>query len=173
MTWVDYAIIAIVVVSVIIGLFRGFVREIVSLVVWVSGIALTLHYLPSIEDYLMNWIGSKYLRYAVIVVALLVVILVINWLIGKLLKLATSSGGMGFMNRFLGLIFGFVRGTVIVAFLLLLVPATGFEKGGSFEGSSLIPTVQPLANWLGSLIPQSFSQKVTTEIKQKIREVEQ
>ena len=107
MSWADYGLMAVIVISVIIGLFRGFLREVSSLLLWISGIILTLHYLPTIEKYLAYRVSSIYLHYSIIIVSVMILVLLMSWLIGKILNLLISSEGLGLIDRFLSVIFGF------------------------------------------------------------------
>ena len=170
MTWVDYGIIGIIAVSVVIALFRGFVREVVSLAAWVGGILLTLHYLIRIESYLAHWVASIYLRYAIIILAVLVLVSLVSWLVGKILHRLVSSVGLGFTNRFFGFIFGFLRGVVVVSFLVILLPPADVKNNQAFKNSELMPKVKPMADWFSSMIPENFTQKITRDVRQKLKE---
>jgi membrane protein required for colicin V production len=165
MTWVDYGIIAIVGISLIIGVFRGFVRELVSLVLWVGAIVATLHYLGTIEQYVSHSIHSIYGQYAAIIIVLLLVVLAVSWFIGKILTAAASSVGLGPVNRFFGLLFGFCRGLLLVAFLITMLPSSDRQSQVSFTDSRLLPYVQPVSNGLNSLIPDDWQDK----LKRKLR----
>lgn len=169
MTWADYVIIAIVGISLLYGLFRGFVREIVSLIVWIGGVFLLLHYLPPIESSLQGVAASIYVRYAIIIVGFLIVALFVSWLIGKIFNGLVSSVGLGFTNRFVGLLFGFVRGVIIVAFLVILLPPGDEQQVAALKNSKLMPTVQPIADKLSSVIPKDFQQRITDDIKQTFK----
>jgi membrane protein required for colicin V production len=170
MTWVDYGVIAIVAISLIIGLFRGFVREIVSLVIWVAAVLLTLHYLPTIENYLSHSISSSYMRYAIIIIGVLLITLFVSWLIGKLLTIAVSSVGLGFTNRFVGLLFGFIRGILITGFLVTLLPQPDLQAKPAFKDSVLLPSLEPVAHWLGKMIPEGWAETIKQDVKQKLAE---
>jgi membrane protein required for colicin V production len=170
MTWVDYGIIAVVGISLIIGLFRGFVREVVSLVVWVAAVLLTLHYLPAIEAALSPSVSSEYVRYSILIIGVLVVTLFVSWLLGKVLTKVVSSVGLGFTNRFVGLLFGLIRGILIVAFLVILLPQTDLKASPAFADSKLLPSVQPLAGWLGKMIPTDWAQRIKQDVSKKLAE---
>jgi membrane protein required for colicin V production len=170
MTWVDYGIIAIIAISVLIALFRGFVREVVSLVVWVGGIMLTLHYLLPIESYVAHWVASIYLRYTIIILAVLIIVSLLSWLVGKILHRLVSSVGLGFTNRFFGFIFGFLRGIVVVSFLVILLPPADVKNNQAFEKSKLMLKVKPMADWFASMIPQNFTEKITKDMRRKLKE---
>jgi membrane protein required for colicin V production len=169
MSWADYGLMAVIVISVIIGLFRGFLREVSSLLLWISGIMLTLHYLPTIEKYLAYRVSSIYLRYAIIIVAVLILVLLMSWLLGKILHLLISSAGLGLIDRFLGVIFGFLRGIVLVSFLIILVEAMDMSSTPVLRDSVFVKTVQPLANWFASMIPKNFTEKITNDLKNSLK----
>lgn len=171
MNWIDYGIIAIVGISLMIGLFRGFVREVVSLIIWAAAVLLTLHYLPAIEVELSRWsMDSIYVRYGFICFAVLVVALLISWLLGKIVTKMVSSVGLGFANRFIGLLFGLFRGMLIVAFLVILLPQGDFKAIPAFSDSALLPSVQPLASWLGKIIPMGWAERIKQSVTKKLEE---
>lgn len=173
MNWIDYTSILIVSFSVIIGMFRGFAREVVSLLVWIGGILLTLHHLADLETQLMSWIGSMYLRYAVIIVISVSSILVVSWLIGKMLRLAVSSAGLGFVDRIFGFVFGFVRGVVIVAFLVATSAVNQLQTAPELQESLLIPAVQPMAIWLSEWAPNMLSTQFSAPAQVELESEEQ
>jgi membrane protein required for colicin V production len=164
MNWVDYAMITIAAVSVIIGLYRGLVREVVSLVIWIGGILVTLHNIPAIENYLMGSISSAYARYAVILVGVILALSIVSWLFGKILHTMITSVGLGFTNRFFGLIFGFTRGVVVIGFLLVLLSAGGIKESPAFQASVLIPSMQPLVRSFAALIPEDLGEQLSQHI---------
>ena len=164
MTWADYIIITVVSISVLIGMFRGFAREVVSLIVWIGGIALIIYNLPALETHLQIWIGSLYIRYAVIILVALTFILMLSWLLGKMLRLVVSSAGLGFVDRVFGLVFGFARGLVAIAFLVAVLLAVGVQSMPGLEASVLIPKVEPLAVWFGARVPSAFGERVSSDL---------
>jgi len=160
MTWVDYAILGVIGLSVLIGLVRGLVREILSLVAWVIAIWVALRFAQHLADALVESINSPPLRLAAAFTVLFLITLILagvaNFFIAKLV----SKAGIGGADHLLGGVFGLARGALIVALLVLLGGATPFTKDDWWQDSMLIGHFQNLAVWLRELLPQDVAQKL-------------
>ncbi len=157
MLWVDYLILGIVLVSAIIGLFRGFFREIISLVAWVAAFLLAIHFTEPVSQLFENSISTPSLRKAVAGTGLFVLVLLLggvaNFLIGKLV----SSSGLAGTDRAIGGVFGVVRGAVLVIILMLLAALTPMPQDPWWQDSHFIPRLEPYAEWARGLLPVEIS----------------
>lgn len=126
MTLFDYVVIAIVVLSVILGLFRGMVKEVLSLANWVLAFWIANRYGAELAVY-MDWAESltppmkALIGCAAAFFASMIVGAILISLLGKIV----AAAGLGFADRGLGGAFGFARGLFIV---LVLVTAAGFTS---------------------------------------------
>lgn len=154
--WIDYTIIAIIALSVLISVMRGFVREVISLVVWVAAIAVSFIFYRYIADLLVNFIHSDSVRLVVSFVGLFLVTLILGMLINYLIGQLVANTGLSGTDRVLGIIFGIARGILVVVLLMMLVSLTPFAKETSWQESVLVPHFQPLENWLSSFLPDSM-----------------
>lgn len=169
MTWIDYAIIGIIVFSALISLVRGFVREALSLVIWIGAFFVAGHFYPYLTDYFTG-IEDKMVRngvaIAVLFVATLIVGAIVNYIIGTLVRYTGLSG----TDRVLGLCFGGLRGVLIVAALLFgLDSFTPFSNSEEWRNSELIPQFRYIVEWFfeylrnnSSLLSQSVAGAVPT-----------
>jgi membrane protein required for colicin V production len=153
MLWVDYLIICIVIVSAVIGLFRGFFREIISLVSWVVAFMVAIHFTEPLSHLLEASIETPSLRKAVTGSGLFVFVLLLggvaNFLVGKLV----SSSGLAGTDRSIGAAFGLVRGVVLVILLMLLASLTPMPQDPWWRDSQFIPHLEPYAMWAKELLP--------------------
>lgn len=154
--WIDYTIIAIIALSVLISVMRGFVREVISLVVWVAAIAVSFIFYRYIADLLVNFIHSDSVRWVVSFVGLFLVTLILGMLINYLIGQLVANTGLSGTDRVLGIIFGIARGILVVVLLMMLMNLTPFAKETSWQESVLLPHFQPLENWLSSFLPDSM-----------------
>lgn len=154
--WVDYIIIAIIALSVLISVMRGFVREVISLVIWVAAIAVSFIFYRYIADLLVNFIHSDSVRLVVSFVGLFLVTLVLGILINYLIGQLVANTGLSGTDRVLGIIFGVARGILVVVLLMMLMSLTPFDKESVWQESVLVPHFQPLEDWLSSFFPESM-----------------
>ncbi len=148
--WVDAVVIAVLVLSFAIGIFRGIVREVLSLSSWIISIWLAYLYGDNIASMIVPWVESERLSglisYVVVFVAVLILLSVVGALLFKLFRVAGLSG----TDRFLGGLFGCLRGIVIVTVLLFIAqwtPATGQKW---FRDSQIVPYFEVPLTWFKS-----------------------
>ena len=144
----DWGIVGIISVSGLISLVRGFVKEAMSLVIWVAAFAVAMNFKEPAADLLVNFIALASIRQLVawgsLFVGTLLLGAVINFLLGKLV----SSTGLSGTDRTLGLVFGVFRGLLIVLALVIILPqAVPVDQDPWWLASSLIPLFQGFEIW--------------------------
>ena len=156
MNGADWVIIAILGLSALVGLWRGLVREALSLAVWVAAIIAAVMFGDRVAALYANWIelpsAQVALGYLTVFVLVLIVGGLVNWLVGRIV----DGTGLGGTDRLFGLGFGLLRGGLIVAALLLALGFTPFPRDPWWQQSSLIPRFQPVAQWLGDWLPEAW-----------------
>ncbi len=153
MNGTDWVILAILGLSILIGLWRGLVAELLSLVIWVAAFWVAAAFGPAVAAQLEHVISMPIARiglgYALCFIAVLIV--------GALVRFATRrliwSTGLSGIDRLFGMLFGFVRGALLVTLLVFLVGLTMFTREPWWQQSVLLPQFQGLAAWLGQNIP--------------------
>ena len=165
MSPVDIAIIVILLVSTLIGIFRGFVREILSLAAWIIAVVVAWTFAEMGAVYLEPYISQPPLRvvaaFAGIFVVVLIMLSIVSYLIYKLFALAGITG----VDRSLGGLFGVVRGVIVIALLILAGVYIDFASQPWWQESKLVEYFTPVTDFLLSLMPQdiveNFRPKVT------------
>ncbi|MEK7323154.1 MAG: CvpA family protein [Pseudomonadota bacterium] len=160
MNWVDVTILGVVAFSAVISVLRGFVREAVSLAVWIGAFWLSLRYSATVADVLRGIIDSPAVRIAAAFVMLFLAVLVVGSLINYFLAKLVKGAGLSISDRILGVIFGVLRGGLVVALVLIVVGLTPLVETQAWRGSAIIDYTAPwLAKWQhwlpGSSIRQS------------------
>ena len=144
----DLGIIGIIVISGLISLVRGFVKEAMSLVIWVAAFAVAMNFKEPAADLLVNFIALASMRqlvaWAGLFVGTLLLGAMVNFLLGKLV----SSTGLSGTDRTLGLVFGVFRGMLIVLALVIILPqAVPVNQDPWWTESALIPLFQGFESW--------------------------
>jgi membrane protein required for colicin V production len=142
MSWADAGILGLIAFSVVVGLVRGFIREALSLVIWVAAIAAAYLAFRPVSELLTDLIALPSARFAtafiVVMIAVLVLGAVVSYIFGQLVEKTGFTG----TDRLLGLIFGLARGAVVVGLLVMLAGLTPLPADPWWKESSLIPHFQ-------------------------------
>lgn len=148
MNWADYAIIAIVGISVLVSVIRGFVREAMSLLVWLAALGLASVYYQVLAEWLTALIGSPSMRLIVAWAGIFVVILLLGGILSYLLAKLLKATGLSGTDRLLGMIFGTARGGLVVLALLIMIPAIiPLDQESWWRESRLIPEFLKFEAW--------------------------
>ena len=157
MIWVDYVIIGIIALSALIGLLRGLVREALSLTAWVAAIWVAVQFSGQLAPVLTTYISVPSLRliaaFAALFLGILILIGIINFVIVRLLE----KTGLGGTDQMLGVVFGIVRGVVVIAILVLLAGATPFPKDPWWNQSMLIVYFEDMAVIVRNVLPADIA----------------
>lgn len=165
--WLDYVIIAVIGLSVITGLFRGFVKELIALCVWVLAIWLALTYSSVVDPWLKPYIQDKTARTVVAFVAILLVTIIVGGLFNAMLSFILRRSGLSGTDRLLGMGFGFVRGVFIVSLLMVVVKMTTVSHQEYTNKSILYSKFEPLVNWIYGYMPGLIKQVGVFDRKDK------
>ena len=157
MIWVDYSIACLVMVSALIGLFRGFVKEAFALLIWMLAIGVGMHYCRDFAVLLQDQISYPSARIATAFAILFFMTLILGSLISFILHHLIEKTGLTGTDRLLGVLFGFIRGAVLVALLVMLAGITPLPEDPWWKQSLLIPPFQSLAVWLKDHIPSDMA----------------
>lgn len=143
MNWLDFVFLAVIAVSALISVIRGFVREVISIVVWVGAFWIGVRFAAELAGYLQPFIASPTLRLGSAFAILFILTLLIGALINFLATTLVGRTGLTGTDRALGMVFGALRGVLIVAILILLAGLTAVPREGWWKGSLLVAQIQP------------------------------
>ena len=157
MIWIDYAIIGLISISLIIGFFRGLIREAFALVTWGVAGWVGFNFCLPFATFLESYITDTNARIATAFVLLFILTLIVGALINKLLGALIKKTGLTGTDRLAGLIFGIGRGMIIIILLVMLAGLTPIPESSWWQESQLLPHFQVLAVWLKTHIPDGIA----------------
>jgi len=155
---VDIAIVVVMLVSVVTGFSRGFVRELFAIGLWGIAIFTSLHYSPVLGGMLKPWIAQDQLRSIIAFVAFLAFILLVGGLIVSTISFLIHKSGLSGTDRILGMVFGILRAIFVVALLFVVLDLSGIQLGSYQKQSKLYPQFTNVIAWVQSLIPNWMKQ---------------
>jgi|TARA_B100000513_G_scaffold195819_1_gene127573 membrane protein required for colicin V production len=140
----DWFILIVLIASGVISFTRGFTKELLSLFLWLAAFiaAISLEYLatPKINEFIGNQEISKIISYIVVFIIFIFLGGIIIKFISKLIKWSGASG----FDRFLGILFGLVRGLIVLFVIFLLLPS-GLKTTNLISNSKITPIIQKYA----------------------------
>ena len=163
MTGFDFAVIAILLISLSLGLWRGLVYEVLSLLGWPLAFMLSKLFAGDIAPLLpiVEEPAHTAAAYALVFVAVLVVWSVLVWLLSKLVK----AIGLGWLNSALGGLFGLLRGALVVLVLVLLAGLTHVPEQTFWLAAKTSKAAENVALLTKTLLPDSIAQRIRYGIR--------
>jgi membrane protein required for colicin V production len=160
MTWLDYAVLGVFAVSLAVGVWRGLVREVLSILGWVIAFLAANLLAGPLGAHMPQAIPSPELRVASAYVAVFIGSLVVTSLLGLLISKIVKAAGLGGLDRALGALFGAARGVLIVLATVLLAGLTSAPRQPFWKDSVCGPFLAQAAKALKPLLPQTFSDRL-------------
>jgi membrane protein required for colicin V production len=152
MNWIDYLLIVLVACSLVAGLMRGLLREVIALVTWITAVWVAWHYSGLVESHLGGALDNESVRTwaarALIFVVIVLVGGVIGLLVSHLVRLSIFSG----TDRSVGGLFGLLRGLVMAGLFVMLCHAVRLEGEPWWHRSLLVPYAEHAANVLRAMV---------------------
>lgn len=160
MNWADYFILGLIGLSILVSLWRGFIKEALSLVTWIVAFLVALMFSESFAEFLKPWISLPSARAAAAIAILFIAVLILGGLIGFLAGQLVRKTGLGGTDRVLGTVFGAARGVLIVAVIVMLAGLTALPQDPWWRESQLLPHFERLALWLADYLPSDVAANV-------------
>ena len=160
MSWVDLLLLAMLAVSVLIGLWRGFVYEVLALLGWFVAYLAS----PWLAPLLVRWMpaekmGPSLVHGAGLLLAFVLVLLI--WGLGaRLVRALIQATPLSFLDRLLGGGFGVLRGLLLGLLLVLVVDMTPAARWAAWQGSQLAPQLQALLQDIRPVMPDELNKLI-------------
>lgn len=162
MTWVDGAVLLIIVLSALFSMVRGFVREVLGVGAWAGAAYAAVRLYPLVQPYVNSVLPAKnfvvYVSMGVVFLVVLILLSLLSALIGGMVRDSPLSG----LDRSLGLVFGAARGAFIVclAYIALSVGVDETQWPAPVVNARFLPAVYQGAVVLAGLLPKTYQPKV-------------
>lgn len=164
---VDIFILFVIGVSCLLGVFRGLIKEALSLVFWIGAIIAAGVFSTMAGSWLSGFIDSPMLQRVAAFVLIFVVVVFVGGLIGNGISRLLSVAGLGAADRALGAMFGVVRGVVIITVIVMLTARFSFTQQ-FYSESQAMPYVMTMATWLQErlgITPDSLEESIEETVK--------
>ena len=157
MVWIDFAILAVIGLSSLISLIRGFVKEALSLVTWFAAFFVASNFFGDLAVYFTS-INDTMLRNGAAIIPLFVATLILGSIVNYVIGTLVDKTGLSGTDRMLGVCFGAIRGVLIVsAIIFFLDTFTSAAKAVWWQQSVLIPEFGIVVNWFFEFMKNSSS----------------
>ncbi|MGE7136280.1 CvpA family protein [Luteibacter sp. NPDC031894] len=153
MNWADYVILAVLFISVLIGLARGLISEVLSLVIWVAAFWVAWLFGPAVARYFEGSVTLPTARIAIGYGLCFITVLLVGAVFRFLISRLVSGTGLGGVDRLLGMLFGLARGVLIVSGVVFLLSFTPLPNEPMWRESAMLPQFAAPAAWLGQQVP--------------------
>ena len=159
MTHFDYAVLAILGLSLVWSLFRGVVREIVSLAGWAGAFACATLFSGTLARSFPLELGGM-LAGLLAFLSIFLGVLVASGFVGLVLSRMVKAAGFGLADAMLGALFGLARGVVIVLVLVLLAGLTPLPKEPVWRDAVLSGPLETAVLALRPMLPEGLAQRL-------------
>ncbi|MBI5040351.1 MAG: CvpA family protein [Gammaproteobacteria bacterium] len=164
MNWADYFILGLIGLSMLISIWRGFIKEAISLATWIVAVLVAMTFSDPFADMLSPWIELPSARAVAGFAGLFLIVLILGALVGFLAGQLVKKTGLGGTDRVLGTVFGVARGVILVAVLVLLAGLTALPRDPWWQTSQLMPHFERVALWLTQYLPAGVADNVRFDI---------
>jgi len=151
MNWVDASIIILTGLSFIFGLWRGLVKEVLSLVTWIVALLIARIYSEVVAEYLFSSFDNLTMRHVTAFALIFIVVMMLGTFLNFLMSKFLIFTGLKFADRVLGGLFGIARGVLIVA-IGLFFSNFFLSQAEYWQNSKLIPYGQTMIEMSRSFI---------------------
>jgi membrane protein required for colicin V production len=172
--WFDFVILAILFFSILAGLSRGLVREVIAVLTWVAAYVVASMFanrlaLAFTGDHANGSISA--LSFWMCFIGLFIITLLAGGIINHIISRSVDSVGLGIGNRFFGGIFGLIRGYLVALVVIYILQFTWVKEEAFWSESRLIPSFKTSLDTLDKWVQPGFD-RVKTTMEQTLRDTQ-
>lgn len=176
MNFLDLIILGVIGLSTLLAFSRGFVKELLSILGWIGAVIATIALFSPTRTIVRQYIAEPLLADIATGIGIFVVTLVICGMLNHWISAQVRGNGLGALDRSLGLVFGFVRGAIIVcaAFILMVWALPNpTERPDIVTEARFLPVVERGAAFMIKLLPEDLLKTGEDAINRSLNAVEQ
>jgi membrane protein required for colicin V production len=155
--WVDAALLAVLLGSVLLGLARGVTYELMGLAGWVVAYFAAAWLAPQAAPHIPVGMPDSALNQSAALVLCFVVVLVAWGLLARVLRLLIKATPLSFLDRVLGAVFGALRGAVLLLLVATVVALTPAAQSPSWQASTAAPVLLGAVKGVKTLLPPALA----------------
>jgi membrane protein required for colicin V production len=163
MTGFDYVVLGVIAFSAVIGIWRGFVREVLALAAWIAATMVAILFSGQAAGVLPAGFGTPLIRALIAFAVLFLAVLIGTSLAGLLIAKLVRVAGLGVTDRTLGGVFGIARGALIILALVLVAGLTALPKEQFWREAKLSRPLETAALAVKQYLPRQVADRVQYE----------
>lgn len=160
MTWFDIVVLGVLGLSMLIGVMRGFVKEVMAIAAWVIAVIIARQFAPVVAKWLPAALQPAGLRLAAGFACVTFGALLLLWLVTYFAAQLVRANGLSLADRTIGAIFGLVRGVLIVLVGVLVAGLTVLPKEPAWRNAWLSSPFEALAISVTAWLPESIKTRI-------------
>lgn len=153
----DFIVLGIIIISIIISLMRGFIKEALSLAGWLVALWVAMSFSSGMAELFGNSISDPTLRLLAAFVSLFILSLIVAAIINFFAAQFVQRAGLSGVDRTIGGVFGFLRGILLVTIVVMLLGLTTLPKESWWDESFFMFRFEVIATWLKDLLPSDIA----------------
>jgi len=153
----DLIVLSIIIVSVVISLMRGFVKEALSLAGWLVSLWVAMTFSSGMAELFGDSIKDPTLRLLAAFISLFILSLIVSSIINFFATQFIQRVGLTGVDRTIGGVFGFLRGILLVTIVVMLLGLTTLPKESWWDESFFMFRFEAIATWLKDLLPSDIA----------------
>lgn len=167
LTFIDYSVVLVLMTSVIFSTLRGITRELLGLIGWAISVVVANYTQPVLKDHLYDLISANELSTALAWAIPFASTVILWFLLASMLSPGLTRAGLGGLDRWLGIVFGLIRGyfIVLLAFIGAVLALEGENKlPEAIKDAETTPIFSKSASYFARFAPEDYSNKLGSSL---------
>jgi len=144
----------------LLGLWRGVVSELIGIAAWILAVILARAWAPELSREFVRWLADPALQYVAAFAAIVGAVLLLAAVVRLMVRGLLRAIGLGVVDRFLGMVFGVVRGVLLILAGVLVGGLTMAPKQDWWRDAVLAPPLETAVVACKPWLPREWSNKI-------------